>query len=193
MEQLGQLQQDVQRRSDEALQELWQSQTCLWWESVCRCWYPDTKMQHSQLPGWVSMFILLLTRGSYILEQVLKMQMNVVFLWCVAVDGNWGLWQPWGECSSSCGGGQRTRVRLCNSPSPSNGGRPCPGDSSQLSRCNTQACPGKACNGSDACLCVFTRALQPWIFFWHVLEGLHVDCLHHLFLATAEIIQPVTL
>ncbi|XP_067452563.1 hemicentin-1 isoform X1 [Thunnus thynnus] len=58
------------------------------------------------------------------------------------VDGNWGPWQPWGECSASCGGGQRTRVRLCNSPSPSNSGRPCPGDSSQLSRCNFQACPG---------------------------------------------------
>eukprot|EP00064_Thunnus_orientalis_P020663 superscaffoldBa00005807_g20806 len=58
------------------------------------------------------------------------------------VDGNWGPWQPWGECSASCGGGQRTRVRLCNSPSHSNGGRPCPGDSSQLSRCNFQACPG---------------------------------------------------
>ncbi|MEQ2163443.1 hypothetical protein GOODEAATRI_030219, partial [Goodea atripinnis] len=32
------------------------------------------------------------------------------------VDGNWGLWQPWGGCSASCGGGERTRVRLCNSP-----------------------------------------------------------------------------
>ncbi|KAK2908097.1 hemicentin-1 isoform X2 [Channa argus] len=58
------------------------------------------------------------------------------------VNGNWGSWQPWGECSASCGGGERTRVRLCNTPSPSNGGRPCPGDSSQLSRCNSQACPG---------------------------------------------------
>ncbi|XP_042370765.1 hemicentin-1 [Plectropomus leopardus] len=58
------------------------------------------------------------------------------------VDGNWGSWQPWGECSASCGGGERTRVRLCNTPSPVNGGRPCPGDSSQLSRCNAQACPG---------------------------------------------------
>uniref|UniRef100_A0A3P8RSV1 Complement factor properdin n=1 Tax=Amphiprion percula TaxID=161767 RepID=A0A3P8RSV1_AMPPE len=57
------------------------------------------------------------------------------------IDGNWASWQPWGECSASCGGGERTHVRLCNSPSPSNGGRPCPGDSSQLSRCNTQACP----------------------------------------------------
>uniref|UniRef100_A0A672JD47 Uncharacterized protein n=1 Tax=Salarias fasciatus TaxID=181472 RepID=A0A672JD47_SALFA len=62
------------------------------------------------------------------------------------VDGNWGPWQIWGECSTSCGGGERTRVRLCNSPSPSNGGRLCPGDSTQLSRCNTQACPGKTCD-----------------------------------------------
>ncbi|XP_074490966.1 hemicentin-1 isoform X1 [Sebastes fasciatus] len=58
------------------------------------------------------------------------------------VDGNWGSWQPWGECSTSCGGGERTRVRVCNSPSPSNSGRLCPGDSSQLSRCSSQGCPG---------------------------------------------------
>ncbi|KAL2089466.1 hypothetical protein ACEWY4_014154 [Coilia grayii] len=58
------------------------------------------------------------------------------------VDGNWGVWQAWGECSSSCGGGERTRRRLCNNPSPSNKGRPCPGDSTQLSSCNAQACPG---------------------------------------------------
>uniref|UniRef100_A0A3B3BIE7 Hemicentin 1 n=1 Tax=Oryzias melastigma TaxID=30732 RepID=A0A3B3BIE7_ORYME len=57
-------------------------------------------------------------------------------------DGNWGTWQPWGECSASCGGGERTRLRLCNNPSPSYGGRQCPGDSTLLSRCNTQACPG---------------------------------------------------
>uniref|UniRef100_A0A3B5LKZ5 Hemicentin 1 n=1 Tax=Xiphophorus couchianus TaxID=32473 RepID=A0A3B5LKZ5_9TELE len=57
-------------------------------------------------------------------------------------DGNWSLWQAWGGCSSSCGGGERTRVRLCNNLPPSNGGRPCPGDPTQLSRCNNQACPG---------------------------------------------------
>ncbi|XP_061490015.1 hemicentin-1 isoform X5 [Rhineura floridana] len=58
------------------------------------------------------------------------------------VNGNWGPWQPWSTCSASCGGGQQTRSRLCNSPSPSDSGRPCPGDNSQLSRCNIQACPG---------------------------------------------------
>ncbi|NXL77816.1 HMCN1 protein, partial [Leptocoma aspasia] len=58
------------------------------------------------------------------------------------VDGNWGQWQSWSQCSASCGGGEQTRVRLCSSPAPLNHGRPCPGDSSQISRCNTQACPG---------------------------------------------------
>ncbi|XP_077463990.1 hemicentin-1 [Stigmatopora argus] len=58
------------------------------------------------------------------------------------VDGNWATWQSWGECSTSCGGGERSRLRLCNHPTPSNGGRLCPGDSSQLSRCNVEACPG---------------------------------------------------
>ncbi|KAJ7986246.1 hypothetical protein DPEC_G00337960 [Dallia pectoralis] len=57
------------------------------------------------------------------------------------VDANWGAWHPWGDCSASCGGGERTRVRICNNPSASKG-HPCPGDSTQLSRCNSQACPG---------------------------------------------------
>ncbi|XP_055671290.1 hemicentin-1 [Falco peregrinus] len=58
------------------------------------------------------------------------------------VDGNWGQWQTWSRCSASCGGGEQTRIRLCSNPAPLNRGRPCPGDSSQISRCNTQACPG---------------------------------------------------
>ncbi|XP_062857960.1 hemicentin-1 [Trichomycterus rosablanca] len=58
------------------------------------------------------------------------------------VDGNWGPWQPWGECSVSCGVGEQTRVRFCNNPAPTNKGRSCPGDSNQLSRCNNQPCPG---------------------------------------------------
>uniref|UniRef100_A0A8C3GM35 Hemicentin 1 n=1 Tax=Cairina moschata TaxID=8855 RepID=A0A8C3GM35_CAIMO len=58
------------------------------------------------------------------------------------VDGNWGQWQTWSQCSASCGGGEQTRVRLCSNPAPLNRGRPCPGDSSQISRCNVQACPG---------------------------------------------------
>ncbi|XP_044123231.1 hemicentin-1 isoform X1 [Neovison vison] len=58
------------------------------------------------------------------------------------VDGSWGNWHSWGQCSASCGGGEKTRKRLCNNPVPSKSGRPCPGDATQVSRCNMQACPG---------------------------------------------------
>ncbi|XP_044243814.3 hemicentin-1 isoform X3 [Ursus arctos] len=58
------------------------------------------------------------------------------------VDGSWGNWHNWGQCSASCGGGEKTRRRLCNNPVPSKSGRPCPGDATQVSRCNMQPCPG---------------------------------------------------
>ncbi|XP_015146078.2 hemicentin-1 isoform X21 [Gallus gallus] len=58
------------------------------------------------------------------------------------VNGNWGPWQTWSQCSASCGGGEQTRTRLCSNPAPLYNGHPCPGDSSQISRCNSQACPG---------------------------------------------------
>ncbi|XP_026645393.1 hemicentin-1 [Microtus ochrogaster] len=58
------------------------------------------------------------------------------------VDGSWGTWHSWSHCSVSCGGGERMRKRLCDNPVPSKSGRSCPGDATQVSRCNTQACPG---------------------------------------------------
>ncbi|KAJ1172187.1 hypothetical protein NDU88_004037, partial [Pleurodeles waltl] len=58
------------------------------------------------------------------------------------VDGSWGQWQAWSECSAPCGGGEQTRTRQCDNPVPSNSGRACPGDFSQLSKCNMRACPG---------------------------------------------------
>ncbi|XP_044528060.1 hemicentin-1 [Gracilinanus agilis] len=58
------------------------------------------------------------------------------------VDGNWGNWHTWSRCSTSCGGGEKTRKRVCNNPAPSKSGRPCPGDATQVSRCNVQTCPG---------------------------------------------------
>ncbi|XP_029059113.1 semaphorin-5B-like isoform X1 [Monodon monoceros] len=59
------------------------------------------------------------------------------------VDGSWGNWHSWSWCSTSCGGGEKTRKRQCNNPVPSKSGRPCLGDATQVSRCNIQACPGK--------------------------------------------------
>ncbi len=61
----------------------------------------------------------------------------------LAVNGDWGLWSGFSACTSSCGGGTQTRTRLCDDPEPSNGGRDCPGLSSESNTCNTQECPGK--------------------------------------------------
>ncbi|XP_040215726.1 hemicentin-1 isoform X1 [Rana temporaria] len=57
-------------------------------------------------------------------------------------DSNWGPWEAWSKCSVSCGGGQQIRTRICKHPVRSNNGRTCPGDSTQLLRCNVQGCQG---------------------------------------------------
>ena len=56
------------------------------------------------------------------------------------IDGSWGSWSDWSECSQSCGGGTKTRQRLCDSPAPAHGGADCDGDHSQERQCNTQPC-----------------------------------------------------
>ncbi|XP_072169938.1 LOW QUALITY PROTEIN: uncharacterized protein [Diadema setosum] len=59
-------------------------------------------------------------------------------------DGNWGSWQPWGECNGTCGSGHQTRVRLCNDPAPVLGGANCTGISEQTQTC-TSVCPNVTC------------------------------------------------
>ncbi|XP_022105727.1 sushi, von Willebrand factor type A, EGF and pentraxin domain-containing protein 1-like [Acanthaster planci] len=57
------------------------------------------------------------------------------------VNGNWGPWQPFSECTKTCGGGERHRSRSCDNPQPVNGGRPCPGEAYQMQECNIVKCP----------------------------------------------------
>ncbi|BES98774.1 a disintegrin and metalloproteinase with thrombospondin motifs [Nesidiocoris tenuis] len=57
------------------------------------------------------------------------------------VDGEWGFWQEYGECSRTCGGGVKKAIRLCDSPPPANGGRYCIGQRVRYLSCNTQDCP----------------------------------------------------
>lgn len=59
----------------------------------------------------------------------------------MTVDGSWGNWGQWGTCTVTCGGGRWSRSRTCDNPAPANGGLDCPGDMSDFSDCNTDACP----------------------------------------------------
>ncbi|KAJ8281573.1 hypothetical protein COCON_G00040920 [Conger conger] len=55
-------------------------------------------------------------------------------------DGNWGMWSKFGECSRTCGGGVRFRIRQCDNPIPANGGHTCYGPNYEFQLCNTEEC-----------------------------------------------------
>ncbi|KAH9592566.1 hypothetical protein MS3_00004447 [Schistosoma haematobium] len=58
------------------------------------------------------------------------------------VSGSWSPWSPWSDCSSTCGiGGTQNRKRTCDNPTPSNGGRSCPGQDLMVRACNRGPCP----------------------------------------------------
>uniref|UniRef100_A0A6B2EKI6 Putative semaphorin n=1 Tax=Phlebotomus kandelakii TaxID=1109342 RepID=A0A6B2EKI6_9DIPT len=57
-----------------------------------------------------------------------------------SVDGGWGPWGAFGDCSAPCGGGFRIRRRKCDNPTPQYGGVDCPGCSIDYEICNSQPC-----------------------------------------------------
>ncbi|XP_052715472.1 deleted in malignant brain tumors 1 protein-like [Crassostrea angulata] len=57
------------------------------------------------------------------------------------VDGNWGHWSSWLDCSVTCGTGNQIRRRFCSNPRPENGGRHCQGSSTDTLTCNLGSCP----------------------------------------------------
>ncbi|XP_013392217.1 thrombospondin-1-like [Lingula anatina] len=62
----------------------------------------------------------------------------------IDVNGNWGMWSAWSQCSQSCSGGVRSRTRLCNSPPPQGNGQMCVGSSMQTESCGQPCCTPKA-------------------------------------------------
>jgi len=57
------------------------------------------------------------------------------------VDCEYYAWGPWDDCSASCGGGSRMRVREI-AVQHEGGGRPCPGNATEVESCETEiACP----------------------------------------------------
>lgn len=60
------------------------------------------------------------------------------------VDGGWGPWSVWSNCSQPCGNETRTRTRACVNPLPAYGGRLCFGNLSEDKSCRQQECQGGA-------------------------------------------------
>ena len=62
--------------------------------------------------------------------------------WGIIVHGGYGEWSN-SPCSRTCGGGEMTRTRSCNSPAPQYGGENCVGISEEVTPCNPDHCPSK--------------------------------------------------
>ncbi|KAG2457002.1 A disintegrin and metalloproteinase with thrombospondin motifs 1 [Polypterus senegalus] len=62
-------------------------------------------------------------------------------LYQTPVNGGWGQWGPWSDCSRTCGGGVQYSYRDCNNPLPKNDGKYCEGKRVQYRSCNTLECP----------------------------------------------------
>lgn len=58
-----------------------------------------------------------------------------------SVDGGWGPWRNYSECSRTCGAGVSFTERHCDNPRPANGGKYCIGEWKKYRLCNTQPCP----------------------------------------------------
>uniref|UniRef100_H2ZL21 Peptidase M12B domain-containing protein n=1 Tax=Ciona savignyi TaxID=51511 RepID=H2ZL21_CIOSA len=69
----------------------------------------------------------------------------------IPVDGNWGEWSRFGDCSRRCGGGIKSAHRECDSPKPQYGGRYCTGKRKKFRPCNYQECPEETDIRAEQC------------------------------------------
>ena len=65
---------------------------------------------------------------------------NVTVLYCI-VDGGWSNWSV-GNCSELCDGGVPKKIRTCNNPAPSCGGKNCIGEAAETMECIKTSCLG---------------------------------------------------
>lgn len=61
----------------------------------------------------------------------------------VLVDGGFGSWSSFKDCSEECGEGYQERTRQCNKPAPAHGGEDCLGETTDSRVCKLKECPGK--------------------------------------------------
>ena len=62
------------------------------------------------------------------------------FPFFTAVDGGYSEWSEFYPCSLTCGGGIKVRVRNCNNPPSSRGGKDCSSLGPEKQECNTHKC-----------------------------------------------------
>ena len=80
----------------------------------------------------------------YCIKFVFKID-NIVLNSFHSVDGGYGEWSAWSDCTQTCDGGQKHRYRDCNSPRPLGKGKVCDSDEGfHFKFCNEFSCNGKS-------------------------------------------------
>ncbi|KAF6035139.1 hypothetical protein EB796_006562 [Bugula neritina] len=74
-------------------------------------------------------------------DGVSTLKMSCIDAMDCPVDGVWGPWSTWSECTKTCSGGVTERFRQCNNPAPKFGGKRCAGNRTETLPCNEQGCP----------------------------------------------------
>ncbi|XP_043937072.1 A disintegrin and metalloproteinase with thrombospondin motifs 8 [Protopterus annectens] len=100
---------------------------------------PQCVTQNSTLP-WIDGTTCghnMLCRDGLCMHRAVALQPKLV------VDGNWGHWGPWEQCSRICGGGVHLSHRACDDPEPQNGGKYCEGQRTRYQSCNMDRCPNE--------------------------------------------------
>ncbi|XP_023806195.1 SCO-spondin [Oryzias latipes] len=109
----------------------------------CLCKYHNTSTNDvEKFPNasWV-----LVSPGDVITNDCKNCSCEAGFMHCQSfpgchVDGGWGQWAAWTQCSLSCGTGLQSRRRSCDNPAAQGSGRGCVGAAEQTKDCNTQTC-----------------------------------------------------
>jgi len=84
------------------------------------------------------------------------------------VDGGWSTWSEWGDCSTTCAEGQKTRTRNCTK----NGGMGCRGEKKETQACShITFCSGELTlyssngnKGSKVCTLTWEHGKKNWNF-----------------------------
>ena len=58
------------------------------------------------------------------------------------VNSNWASWQPWNQCSVTCGSGTTTKKRTCTNPAPVGTGGSCQSSNEEELTCTPHECIG---------------------------------------------------
>merc|ERR1719369_1625037 len=101
-----------------------------------------------------------------------KVSLTTVDISNIGVDGGWSTWSEWGDCSTTCAMGQKSRTKKCTNPSPKYGGKDCRGENKETQACSqTTFCSGELTlyssngnNGSKVCTLTWEHGKKNWNF-----------------------------